>query len=53
VERHPDFEPIPVLYATQLMALAFGFDEEVCRFDLNYIDPRPALERVRAAKEAA
>jgi heterodisulfide reductase subunit B len=32
-ERHPDFENIPVLYFTQLMALAFGLPPEVCGFD--------------------
>jgi heterodisulfide reductase subunit B2 len=53
MEIHPDFEPIPVLYATQLMALAFGLGEDVCRFDLNYIDPKPVLERMWLAKEAS
>lgn len=42
-ERHPDFEPMPVLYMTQLMALAFGLGEESYGFDLNYTDPRPML----------
>lgn len=41
--KHPDYEPIPVLYITQLMALAFGLPPEVCRFDLNYVNPRPLL----------
>jgi len=43
-ERHPDFKQIPVFYFTQLMAVAFGLDEECCRFDLNYIDPVPLLK---------
>ena len=30
-------------YFTQLMALALGLGEEICRFDLHYIDPRPLL----------
>ncbi|MBN2564249.1 MAG: CoB--CoM heterodisulfide reductase iron-sulfur subunit B family protein [Candidatus Eisenbacteria bacterium] len=51
VERHPDFEPIPVLYTTQLMALAFGLGEEVCRFDLNDVDPRSVLDEARLVKE--
>lgn len=34
---------IPVLYFTQLLALALGLDGETCRFDLHTIDPRPAL----------
>ncbi len=44
VEKYPDFTPMPVFYFTQLMALAFGLNEEVCGFDLNYIDPRPLLK---------
>ncbi len=42
-EKYSDFTGIPILYFTQLMALAFGLREEVCRFDLHYIDPRPVL----------
>ncbi len=37
--RYPDFEEIPVLYFTQMLAIALGLDPEVCRFDLNYISP--------------
>lgn len=40
---NPDFQNIPVLYFTQLMALAFGCDESSLRFDLHNIDPKPAL----------
>ncbi len=39
-----DFEPIPVVYYTQLMALAFGLEEEATGLDQNYPDPRPVLE---------
>ncbi len=53
VERHPDFETIPVLYATQLMALAFGLGPESCRFDLNFVDPRPMLSSKGIMKEEA
>jgi len=53
MERHPDFEPMPVLYLTQLMALAFGFGEEACRFDLNYTDPREVLEASRLVREGS
>lgn len=42
-ETRPGFEPIPVLYITQLMALAFALSAERCRFDLNRTDPRPLL----------
>jgi len=43
MERHPEFTPIPVFYFTQLMALAFGLDEEYYGFNLNHIDPKPLL----------
>ena len=42
-EIYNDFIGMPVLYFTQLMALALGLGEEVCRFDLHYVDPRPLL----------
>ena len=44
VEKEPTFEKIPVLYFTQLMAVAFGLGEEYCGFDQNYTDPRPLLK---------
>jgi len=44
MERHPEFEPMPVLYFTQLMAVAFGLEEKYYGFDQNYIDPRPLLK---------
>ncbi|MBL7079554.1 heterodisulfide reductase, subunit B, partial [Candidatus Bathyarchaeota archaeon] len=34
---------IPVVYYTQLMALAFGLNEEATAFDENTPDPRPLL----------
>jgi len=40
---NPDFQNMPVLYFTQLMAIAFGCDDEALRFDLHHIDPLPAL----------
>lgn len=40
---NPEFNHLPVLYFTQLMALAFGCDESSLRFDLHNIDPKPAL----------
>ena len=43
MERHPEFEPMPVLYFSQLMALAFGLDVKYHGFDQNYVDPRPLL----------
>ena len=44
IEKRSDFTGIPILYFTQLLALALGLDPEVCRFELNYVDPRPLLE---------
>ena len=40
---NPGFQNMPVLYFTQLMALAFGCDESALRFDLQHIDPLPIL----------
>ena len=42
-KRYSDFRGIPVLYFTQLLALSLGLNEKVCRFDLNYVDPKPLL----------
>jgi len=35
--------PIPVLYGTQLMALAFGLGEKGAALNKNMVDPRPVL----------
>jgi len=43
-EKYTDFRGIPVLYFTQLLALSLGLKKEVCRFDLNQVDPRPLLK---------
>lgn len=43
IEKHPDFTKIPVFYFTQIMAIAFGLEEDVCGFDLNWVDPKPLL----------
>ncbi|MBU1036154.1 CoB--CoM heterodisulfide reductase iron-sulfur subunit B family protein, partial [bacterium] len=43
-EKFPDFKSVPVFYFTQLLALSLGLDEKVCRFELNFIDPRPLLK---------
>ncbi|MBS1254124.1 MAG: 8-methylmenaquinol:fumarate reductase membrane anchor subunit [Anaerolineales bacterium] len=37
-------EPIPILYFTQLMALAFGLGSEATALDKNLVDPQPALQ---------
>ena len=38
-----DFEGIPVVYFTQLMAIAFGCEERVLKLNLHYKSPRPVL----------
>ncbi len=40
---NPDLKHLPVLYFTQLMALALECGDEALRFDLHHIDPKPAL----------
>jgi len=35
---------IPVLYISQLLAIALGAGVETCRFDLHKVDPRPLLK---------
>ena len=42
-QSYPDFSKVPVVYFTQLMALAFGL-EDAMGFDQHYVDPRPLLE---------
>jgi len=42
--RHPGFQPIPVIYFTQLMALAFGLGPGEAGFSPNTPDPTPLLE---------
>jgi len=42
--RDSEFREMPILYFTQLLALSLGLGPEACRFDLNYIDPRPLLK---------
>jgi len=36
-------EPMPVLYFTQLLALAFGLSEKAASLNKNLVDPRPVL----------
>ncbi len=37
-------EPVPILYFTQLMALAFGLPKKAAQLNKNMIDPRPLLQ---------
>lgn len=41
--KHGGFQPIPVLYDTQLMGIALGLDPQEFDLDRHYVDPRPAL----------
>lgn len=43
-KKYSDFTGMPVIYFTQLLALAVGVNTEVCRFDLNFAE-REALLR--------
>jgi heterodisulfide reductase subunit B len=37
-------EPLPVLYFTQLMALALGLPEKAAALNKNLVDPRPLMQ---------
>jgi heterodisulfide reductase subunit B len=53
-KKYPQFEEIPVLYFTQLLALALGLDEKYVRFDLNWVKPEAILkEKNVSSKEMA
>ncbi len=43
-EKHSEFKRIPILYFTQLMAIALGCEEKDLHFDLHYVDPKPILQ---------
>ncbi len=43
LEKYPQFNNIPVVYFTQLMAVAFGRSETALQPNLHYIDPEPIL----------
>jgi heterodisulfide reductase subunit B2 len=43
VQKYPEFKNMPILYFTQLMAIALGCPEKDLRLDLHYIDPKPIL----------
>ena len=44
VEKYREFSSMPVLYFTQLLALALEVDGDVYHFEDHYIDPRPLLQ---------
>lgn len=45
---HKDFKQIPIVYYTQLMAIAFGLESQTHGFDSNFhlIDPKPIIEAI-------
>ncbi len=43
--RHAGFQPIPVLYFTQLLGIALGLDSDGFELDRHYVDPRPLLAK--------
>jgi heterodisulfide reductase subunit B len=45
LQRYSEFKKMPILYFTQIMAIALGCGEEDLRFDLHYVDPRPLLKQ--------
>jgi heterodisulfide reductase subunit B len=51
VEKHPEFKKMPVLYMTQLMAIAFDLDNKFYGFEQNYVDPKPLLKAKKLLKQ--
>jgi heterodisulfide reductase subunit B len=43
LEIHPDLHTMPIVYFSQLMAIALGGDESVLRLDLHHTPPGPLL----------
>lgn len=43
-QTHAGFRPLPVLYFTQLLGLALGFDGAGYLLERHYVDPRPLLK---------
>ena len=43
LEIHPDLHTMPIVYFSQLMAIALGGDESVLRLDLHHMPPKPLL----------
>ena len=40
-----DIGGMPVVYFTQMMAMALGLAPEVCCFDIHFVDPRPLFAK--------
>ncbi len=50
-QTYPDFEEIPVLYFTQLMALAFDLEPGFSGFDQNYVSVEPLFKDMQLIPE--
>jgi len=44
VQKYPEFKNIPILYFTQILAVALGCPEKSLRLDLHYVNPKPILK---------
>jgi heterodisulfide reductase subunit B len=42
---HPNYQPVPVFYFSQLMGIALGLDSQDYGWERHYIDARPVAER--------
>jgi heterodisulfide reductase subunit B len=47
-QKKPEYEPMPVFYFTELMALAYGLPMKKV-LGKHFVDPRPLLDRLRLA----
>ena len=52
-QKYPDFKGMPVIFFTQVLALALGLDPEICRFDLNPGEPLELLKNGGLIPEGA
>lgn len=44
-EKYPDFEPMPVLYFSQLMGVAFEIPNDKLGWEQNFVDPKELFEK--------
>jgi len=47
IQKYSDFQGIPILFFTQLLALSVGLAPGVCQFDLNFGEPSALLRSKR------
>mgnify|MGYP001130691646 CR=1 FL=1 len=52
-ERYAGFSPVPVFYFTQLMAMAFALDAQVCHFERHVVTPYEVLKQCIGAEAGA